>query len=786
MSENLDQTVHSKAVVRLAQSPSRNVNGGRAYEMAGAYPFDSIEEPEGGGLFEYWRILRRHRRTVIVFAIAGALLGILIGIPQTAVYRARTSLEILSLNEDFLNMKQSSPVTSTDASFETSELQTQAQILQSESLLARVFKDLDDRKGTAVASATKEAPWWRRLTGGSEQVEMTPRERAVNKIINSLKVRPAARTRIIEITADSTNAKLATDFLNTLSNEFIQQNIEARWKTTERTSDWLSRELNDTRNRLAQSEDALQRYARSSGLIFTDQDTSVATEKLQQVQQELSTATADRIAKQARYELAQSAMPDSLPDVLNDPALRESQAKLTDLRRQIAELSATYTPEYSKVKRLQAQVTTLQAAFDHDRADIINRIHNDFQEASRREKLLTTTYNAQTREVTGEGEKSIQYNILRREVESNRQLYDNMLQQMKQSSIASAMRASNVRVVDPAEIPKKPFWPNFLLLGPAGLLSGLLAGITVVFLRERADRTLQQPGDMQLWTNLPELGTIPNAFVVDQNVSPEKRSGAVIRAQLIEDELGSRNEPLRNTVGLITWERKPSLVAEAFRTVLTSILFVGENGSRPRVLVFTSASASDGKTTVVSNLAIAMAEIRRKVLIVDADLRRPRMHQVFEVDNARGLSDLLKEEVLSYEAVSNLVQTTRIPGLHILPSGPSTHAAANLLYSPHLTALLAKFKQEYDMVLIDTPPMLTMTDARVIGRSADAVVLVARAEQTTRDAIMAVNNRFSEDRIRVLGTILNGWDPKRSANGYYGYGNNAYYSEYRRYSQAGA
>ena len=175
-----------------------------------------------------------------------------------------------------------------------------------------------------------------------------------------------------------------------------------------------------------------------------------------------------------------------------------------------------------------------------------------------------------------------------------------------------------------------------------------------------------------------------------------------------------------------------------------------------------------------------MAEIGRRVLIIDADLRRPRMHDLFKVPNDRGLSDLLKERSYSEDSVGLLIQETQIPGLNILPSGPPTQAAANLLYSPNLAGLLAKCKEEFDMVLIDTPPMLQMTDARVIGRLANGIILVVRAEQTTRDAIMAANQRFAEDRVRVLGTVLNDWNPKSASNGYYGYYKSSYYSAYHK------
>ncbi len=737
------------------------------------YAADGTEDSDSGGLLDYWRLLRRHKRMLFLFALGGTLLAILLGLPLTPSYKVHISLEVLNVNEDFMNMKGASPVTTNDYSFDTSEEETQAKLLQSDALVERVIQKLDPDYARLQRMQRPQATWWRSLLNIPEPLPLTDREKLLNKLADSLKVTATQRTRVIEATVKSTDPQLAVDFANTLGNEFIEQSIEARWKSTQKVGDWLTREINDARGKLERSEDTLQAYARTSGLIFTDDTTNIATEKLQQVQQQLSAATADRITRQATYELAKNAPPDSLPDVLNDEGLRDALTNINNLRGQIAQLSATFTPEYSKVKQAKAQLVALQAAFTHDRNSILERIADDYHQSISREKLLKATYDAQTREVTGQDEKAIQYNILKREVDSNRQLYDAMLQEMKQSSIASALHASNVRVVDPAEIPDKPFWPNFKILAFLGFFFGLCLGLTTVILRERTDRTLQQPGDAQLWTNLPELGTIPSASIDGEKDGRPRRLPGKANPAL----QGSGSSDDRATsVALITWERKPSLMAEAFRATLTSILFVGENGSRPRVLALTSASPSDGKTTAVSNLGIALAEIRHKVIIVDADLRRPRMHELFGLENERGLSDLLREQELSYEGVSALIQKTEVPGLDVLTSGPSTHAAANLLYSPNLAELLARFRKEYDMVLIDTPPMLQMTDARVIGRLSDGVILVTRAQQTTRDALIAASQRFMEDRIRILGTVLNDWNPKNSPNGYYGY-----YNTYRHY-----
>ena len=233
---------------------------------------------------------------------------------------------------------------------------------------------------------------------------------------------------------------------------------------------------------------------------------------------------------------------------------------------------------------------------------------------------------------------------------------------------------------------------------------------------------------------------------------------------------------------LVTFQQKPSMLAESFRATLTSILFSGQNGTRPRMLVVTSAGPAEGKTSVVSNLAIALAEIGKRVLVVDADTRKPRLADIFEVDEKIGLTTILREnKPLDSDWLSGIIRETKIPNLFVLPSGPSVVGSTNLLYASNLPTYLRAFKDEFDMVLIDTPPMLQIPDARVIGRMADALVLVVRAGQTTRDAAVAAKDRLVSDGIRLLGTVLNDWNPKMSRSGYYGYYSGYYYKGYSRY-----
>ncbi len=812
-------------------------------EAPARYAREFVEDAAPGGLLEYWNILRRRKGAVLLFAFTGVLLAVLFTLPQTPVYQARASLEIQAMNQDFMNTKQLNPVSDATDYF-SSDIQTHIKLLQSDTLVERVVAKLKKTQPGALSQPAGRIASWRRAFRLPEPAPADARKQALAFVAGSLKLRAAGQTRIVELLCDSTDPHLAADFVNTLSNEYIDQSMEARWQMNQRTSEWLSRQLDDMRIKLERSEDQLQSYARETGLLFTNESSgekgqqNVSEEKLRQLQEELSKAQADRISRQSAYEMAQAASPESLPDVLNDSSLREYQSKLTDLRRQAADLGATYRPEYAKVKKIQAQIVTLEGALVRERKAIIDRIRDDFEQARRREALLASGYAAQAKLVTAESEKSIQYNILKREVDSTRQLYEGMLQRVKESAIASAMRASNVRIVDMAVAPTAPYKPSLRTNGMLGVLAGLFLGVAFVIMRERADRTIQAPGDAQFYLNIPELGVIPEAnrharhrlysrrpkrvrpfttlgleppaeaSVPDSaaprpsgsEVSPNEASVPDLVGQASWPALPhpaqppnrAEGAPLRPALGprplapssassaveLITYQRSHSMAAEAFRVVLTSILFSGENGSRPRVLVFTSASPTEGKTTVASNLAIAMSEIRRKVLLIDADMRKPRMHEIFDLPNHRGLSTVLQHRTLTEESLEGVVQQTAIPDLYVLPTGPS--AALGLLYSPVLGEMLKRFKKEFDMILIDTPPMLQMPDARVVGRQADAVVMVVRAGQTTRDAAIAARERLSEDGTRVLGTILNDWNPKKSPNGYYGYSNG--YGYYRGYS----
>lgn len=730
----------------------------------------------GGGLLEYWRLAIRNRWTLATAGVLGALLGFLYTVPQTPIYQASTTVEVQGLNENFLNMGNYSPTTpgySYDPSY---DITTQIKLMESGAVKKRAMDRLLKQGGAPYAYPVGRFEAWKQALGLG-QAEAVTKETAVAAAAGSLTIKASGTTRIVEVLCDSPDPRLAADFANAIVAEFIEESLDARWRTTEKTGEYLTRQLQDLKIKLEKSEDELQQYASAVGLQLTASDSkdggkeNVAEERFRALQSELLKAQAERMAAQSKYEMANASPAEALPQVLDDATLREYQSKLVDLKRQLAELNTTLMPANPKVQRVQAQIEEIEGALRREQSNVVRRLGNDYQSALRREQLLLAETNVQSRLVSVQAAKSVHYNILKREVDTNRSMYESMLQKVKEAGIASAMRASTYRVVDAAQAPSAPYRPRPGRMAFFGLLGGLVLGFGFVILRERADRTLQQPGDLTLYLNLPELGVIPSG----KTAVTERLAGRGAAA-LLPGKGGEADK-----LELVTWKRKPSLIAESFRATLTSILLSGQNGERPRVIALTSAGPSEGKTTAASNLAIALAETNRRVLLVDADMRRPRLHAVFDLANDEGLSTLLQaKDPLKGRSLPASVRQTEVPGLFLLTSGPPSGNASNLMYSPRLSELIELFREQFDTVLVDTPPMLHLADARLLARYCDTVILVVRAGKTSRDMALAARQRFLEDGTPILGTILVDWSPGRNGVGYgskYYDGNSKYYGK---------
>lgn len=749
--------------------------------------YESTGQPGGNpeGLFAYWRLLMCRKGTILGFALLGVAAGIGISFLQTPIYQARVSMEVENFNQEFLDVGKVDP---TRVNYEEdSYLRTLMKLIESDALLDRVRAKVpfNSRSGNNLMSSRPSLV--RALLMLPKSEPQTPREKALRMAIDSLRVRGSGMTRLMEVFCDSTDPQFAADFVNTLTAEFIQQSLEARWNSAQHVTDFLTEQLRGLKEKLEASEERLNAYTRSVGLIPSsgkDKD-DVVTQKLDQLQQELLRAQADRVTKQSRYELVATSPPDSLPDILDDASLRDYQNRFVELRRQHAELTAALTPAHPQVKRLEAQIAEIKASAGERMTNIINRIRNDYQSARRRESLLEAAYGEQLRLVEQQGTKSIEYDALKRDVDSTRDLYESMLRKFKEAGVAAAMHVSNIRVVDRAKTPQIPVKPNRKLNLILGLFVGLFLGTGFVFMREQTERGLRSPGEAELYLNVPELGLIPATHCDPVNGMHKWRPTLPLLSLTRPEE--DNYDGSSKALELATWHSQFSLTAESYRSALTSILLSGErkNGRRPKVVLLTSPGPRDGKTTTVCNLGIAIAEMtaqtNKRVLLIDGDLRRPRLHKIFGIAENTGLCDLLLDTGAPESCpIDALVRKTEIPALYVLPSGTFDGHITKLLYSERLGQFLNRFRREFDTVLLDTPPMISISDARLLARWADAVILVLRSDHTDRDVAIIAREQLRDDGTPLIGTILTDWDPKKAgaASGF-----NKRYVNYMHYYQ---
>jgi polysaccharide biosynthesis transport protein len=568
---------------------------------------------------------------------------------------------------------------------------------------------------------------------------------------------------------DSKDPQLSADFVNGLADEFQTREFETKANANDTTAKWLSQQLGELKTKLETSELTLQTYARSADLIVTEDKSNVAEEKLREVQQEYSKAQADRASKESQYETAAASPPDSVSAVLDSDLVRDYRTRLSELRRQLADFDVVLTPDNPKVKRLKAQITEIESALMTERSNILRDIGNQANTSKRREAKLRAAFDQQSKTVSDMAFRSVRYDLLKREVDTNRNLYDSMLQKIKSTRVASALQSSNIHVIDRATVPTSPYSPNKPLDVALGLMVGLFGGIVAAFLIEYSDGTLRGLGVAPTVLRVPELGAIPSA---------SRELPATCTAMVpVSKKSGTGGQPEDFALETISWNGTHSPLTASYKAVLTSILFQSRKRQHPRVIAVTSPSAGEGKTTTATNLAIAAAGILGRVLIIDADHYRPVVHSIFNVSNSWGLSELLREnQDLEGAPLEALARTTEIPGLYVLPSGGANLNTSDLLHSKRMGTLLRRLREEFEMIVIDTPPTLVAPDARVIGRHSDGMILVLRNGKTNLNSALAVTTRFKEDQTPILGTVLNDWDYKRDKSGYFGdyYGAEAY------------
>ncbi len=718
-----------------------------------------------GQLSDYWERIRRKLGLIALLAIIGATIGCIAALLQAPIYRARTVLDIRNLNESMLNMRDGGGAVAVGGNpLPEAYLQTEIKILQSDSILKRARERLP--KSPVAPMPEDSLKEWRAFLHLPSQMTM---QDLMADASRRVKIRALGNTRIVEILCDARDGQLAANMCNNLAQTYIDYNVESRFQSTRETGQWLSSQLDNVRRRLEKAESDLRDSARESAMTPNSDTENPAQEKLKQLQAEMSRAQAERIARESQYEVVAASQPDALPLSLDAGPIREYRLRLNEFRRQLAEMSATMTPSHYRVKEIKSQIAETETALKKERDDLLTRLKTDFQGAERREAMLTSAYDIQSAVMVRQGDKAVRYNMLKREVDSGRKLYEALLEKVEEVGLAAAMRTSTISVVDKAVPPAAPYSPSMVFNTAIGFLMASCFGVALAIVGFKVDQPLNDPGEAPSEMKVRELGVIPSAGKLP-SLSLSKRM-LQIRANgraLQEPEFplidGPRAPTLKNpgALELATWAGTPIEVAEAFSSTMDSLLFADAHSSRAYVL--TSPDRGDGKTTTATNLAIAFARINRRVVLVDGDMRKPRLSEIFGLDPQGGLSDILRSErPIDDLKFDEIARPTAIPNLFVVPTAAASDVAA-LLHSANLADLIRRLKAEFNVVVIDSPPMLNLSDARVLGWLADGVLMVLRAGKTTREDAINTQTCLREDGIELLGTVLNDWNPRRKSS----------------------
>ena len=726
------------------------------------YPFLAQEESP---LLHYWRILKKRRWTVLAtFGIIFAL-SVIFTLKTTPLYEATSKVAIFPETPNVLGFKDlenSSP----DFEYEAT-LETQAAILRSDALAMKVIEAMRLDQNPKFTTATRQ------LAGDSLRVSsMQPDpERAaalLGKFRAGLNVQLIPNSRLVQISYTHPDPRLATEIVNALVRTFTEENFKTKYEAVTQTSDWLSTELADLQMKVQTSEEKLVRYQKDHSILGVDEKQNIVTAKLDELNKELTAAQTDRIQKESNYRLAVEGDPAAFSKTSREGAssmLEKFREKEAELNTQRAQVTTQFGAGYPKVAELDNQVKQVRTEIAAEEVRMQQQIRDEYLAGLQRENLLTTAFNQQKQEANQLNESAIEYSVLKRDADSNRQLYQDLLQRLKEAGVSAGLRSSNIRVVDVARTPTNPIKPNVPRNIELGLILGLACGIGLAFTLESLDTSIRTMEEVSAISTLPALGTIPLQFA--SNGSLRKR------LKPVSVETDQSESP-----ALVTYARPRSEAAEAYRSLRTSIL-LSSFGAPPKVILVTSALPQEGKTTISANSALVLAQRGDRVLLIDADLRRPGIDRLFGFRSRGGLSTLISGGDKFEDVV---VPFADVPNLWILPAGPIPPQPAELLGSTVMKDYIARWRNEFDHVVIDTPPCLSVTDAVLLSPEADRVILVARAGKTTKIALRRACDLLLQVNARVMGIVLNALN-MNSAEGYYYYGgrySDHYYNEESR------
>jgi succinoglycan biosynthesis transport protein ExoP len=708
-------------------------------------------------LWDYWPIVLRHKWTILSAMLVALVLGAVISFSATPIYDAVGRVVINREGADTAGLKNSDAGGSDSYDDYMVAMDTQTHVLQSDAIAKLVIRHLNldsdpafVGKKAVPASATPNG-----TPAQNRYIEPHQEAALVGKFHGSLQINAIPRTRLLEIRFSSSDPVLAAKAVNTLIDTYIEQNYKTRVDATMRTSDWLTQQLSELQMRVEESQEKLVRYQKEHGILGIDEKENIITSKLDELNKELTSAEGDRMQKESVYRLAKSGDPDLLSNLDPSSPLAKLRGQEEDLHRQIAQASVRFQPTYPKVEELDKQMAAVQADIQTETARVASKYEKDYQAALGREKLLRASLEDQKTEENRLNESAIEYSLLKRDVESNRQLYEGLLQKLKEAGVMTGLRSSNVRIVDPASPPTGPSSPNIPRNLLMSLMVGLAGGLSLAFVLESRDTTVHSLEQVRMITALPSLAVIPLSSRPNKSLPASKRLP-------------------RSAAAMVSAIRPKSEIAEAYRALRTSIL-LSRTGKSAKVLMVTSALPQEGKTTTSVNLAIVLAQHGSRVLLIEGDMRRSGISQILHLKSDIGLSTILS----SNNGVSDaaILSVADVPNLSVLPAGPVALHPSEMLASARMRDLIRGLEPQFDHIIIDTPPVLSVTDAALLSALADSTLLVIRAGMTSRAALRRVHDVLTHVDARIMGVVLNAADINEPDMYYYGSRYGSYYQD---------
>jgi capsular exopolysaccharide synthesis family protein len=668
---------------------------------------------------------------------------------QIPIYTATAKLQIDAETPNILPYKE---VYSQDSSYYRYDdyIQTQVKIIQSRSLAKRVIQVARLDRDPAFVGKVDEKTFRADSPADAELKS----QGLVDRFLGGLRATPIKNSTITEISFSSTDPKLAARIVNIVANEYVQQNFEAKYDATNRATDFLQKQLVDLKAKVEKAEEELLRYARSNDIMNVSDKSDVTSQTLGDLNTELTKAQTERINKESFYKGVADATPENFPQALRTAFVRELEESLAKMEQDLARLKAQYGPEWPEVKKLQNQMEKVQSQLRQERLTAIKNARTEYESAVQREKLVSIALENQkgvTHQVT---EAGIHYNILKREVETNKQLYDGLLQRMKEAGVSAGLKSSNVRVIDKAEIPSSPSSPGRQTNLLYSVLVGLVAGLALAFFLEYMDNTVKTPEDVEKFVSLPSLGLIPSLE------SALGRSTRYLPLPGLRRKIPEWR--IQQGVELVPYMDSKSLVAEAYRSLRTSILLSSPDNP-PKTIMVTSAKAGEGKTTTACNTAASLAQTGARVLLIDCDMRRPNVNKIFGLNGGAGLTEFLTGQ----REFADVTQQSKIPNLYVVTCGAHPPNPAELLGSTRMAHGIRSLCERFDYILFDTPPVLSVTDALVMAPLMDGVILVIQGAKTPRDVLNKAKKNLLMVNARILGVLINRVDMHSHDYSYY-------------------